>query len=872
MLKMSFGSRVSMIALSAAVFAVPAAAQQAGPATDPATAGPAATPDAAQDAAPGAVASTDTAEDIVVTATTGERSRFRSSISVSQVSQEAISNFTPRSEAEVLRNIPGLQPSDTAGPGGNANIGVRGIPVSTGGSEYVALQEDGLPVTLFGDINFGNNDYWIRFDQNVERVEAVRGGSASTFTSQAPGAVINYLSKTGDRAGGSVAFSKGVGYRENRVDFDYGAPISDTLRFHVGGYARNGGGLTNERFNILRGYQIKANVTKDFADNRGYIRLNFKRLDEQAPTNTTSPSFATLDGNKVTGFDPLPTFDGRDGSSYSVNQRSFQSLDRDGQVRNAEVQGIHPRITAIGGQFHYALSDVITIDDSMRYSDMSGNFTTQFLNVTNRVNTTPVPTGFSSCLVPASSGFSANGVVGSCVNGQVVGQIRYAAGPNRGQVYTGTYVNNNPNINVRMRDMNSFANNLSLSGKFDAVGGKVTATAGWFHMSQNIVQDWHVNRQFSELNGEDAAPLELFSATGRQLTAAGQAGFNDNWGSCCARSVDLTYTDDAGFLSAGYERGGLNLDASVRFDSIKGEGTALGGVAGRNYTVTAGLGTATLPSLVPGGTAERIDYRDDYVSWSVGALYAFDTSTSVFLRASRGGRFNADRRVLSGNFNADGSLNAQGKSTSVNFLNQQEIGVKQRGDLFAGNYSVEVTGFRSTLTENNYDFTRINNPAPNNDPNISNDYRSYGVEFTGRFNLGAFRLAADATYIDSKIRDSATAALVGNRPGGIPRFIFLVSPSYDAGIVAGGLSFSGQTSVPLDDFNLFKVKGSTFVNGFVKVRPVERVELGLNANNLFDTLGYRGGGNLIPLSSTSAIFQNQAVYGRTVTASIRYNF
>ncbi|MET0374698.1 MAG: TonB-dependent receptor plug domain-containing protein, partial [Rhizorhabdus sp.] len=219
-------------------------------------------------------------DDIVVTATSGERSRFRSSISVSQISQEAIQNFTPRSEAEVLRNIPGLQPSDTAGPGGNANIGVRGIPVSTGGSEYVALQEDGLPVVLFGDMNFGNNDYWLRFDQNVQRVEAVRGGSASTFSSQAPGAVVNYLSKTGDKAGGQVAYSNGLGYREHRVDFDYGAPIDDTTRFHIGGYARNGGGLTNENFNILRGYQIKANLTKDFADNRGFIRLNFKRLDE----------------------------------------------------------------------------------------------------------------------------------------------------------------------------------------------------------------------------------------------------------------------------------------------------------------------------------------------------------------------------------------------------------------------------------------------------------------------------------------------------------------------------------------------------------------------------------------------------------------
>jgi outer membrane receptor protein involved in Fe transport len=793
-------------------------------------------------------------DDIVVTATSGERSRFRSSISVSQISQEAIQNFTPRSEAEVLRNIPGLQPSDTAGPGGNANIGVRGIPVSTGGSEYVALQEDGLPVVLFGDMNFGNNDYWLRFDQNVQRVEAVRGGSASTFSSQAPGAVVNYLSKTGDKAGGQVAYSNGLGYREHRVDFDYGAPIDDTTRFHVGGYARNGGGLTNENFNILRGYQIKANLTKDFADNRGFIRLNFKRLDEQAPTNTTTPSLATYSGTKITGFAPLPTFDGRDGSSYSIYNRSFQYLDYDGGgVKNAEVQGIHPRVTGIGAQIHYDLTDNITIDDSIRYQWINGNFTTQFINVATRTG--------------------AGGVIGSTVNGSTVGSLRYAAGPNVGQVYTGTYVNTNPNINTLMKNMNNFVNNLTLNGKFDVGPGKATVTTGVFLMKQNIVQDWHVNRQYSELNGENAAPLDLFSTTGTQLTAAGQAGFNDNWGSCCARRVDLTYTDTAPFLQVGYELGGLNLDASVRYDSVHAEGTAQGGVAGPTTRVADALGSALIPSLVLSNTVENIDYTDHYVSWSLGALYAFDTSTSVFARASRGGRFNADRRVLSGNFNADGSLNAQGQSTSVNFLNQQEIGLKQRGGVFGGSYSVEITGFHSTLTENNYDFTRISLPAPNNDPNISNGYRSYGIEFTSRVTAGNFHLAADATYSNSKITSSGTAALVGNRPGGLPEFLFVVSPSYDAGIVAFGVSVNGQTSTKSDDFNLYTIKGSTFVNGFVTVRPVERVELGLNVNNLFDKLGFRGGGSLSPiLSSSSAVFSNTALYGRTVTGSVRYRF
>jgi outer membrane receptor protein involved in Fe transport len=178
---------------------------------------------------------------------------------------------------------------------------VRGIPVSTGGSEYVGLQEDGLPVTLFGDIAFGNNDYWIRFDNNVDKVEAVRGGSASTFSSQAPGAVINYVSKTGTQDGGSVGLSQAINYRETRVDFDYGGHLSDSVRFHVGGYVVDGNGPTHLPYTAEKGYQIKANITKELADGKGYIRLNFKRLDDQEPTYTSMPALATLSGNKITG-------------------------------------------------------------------------------------------------------------------------------------------------------------------------------------------------------------------------------------------------------------------------------------------------------------------------------------------------------------------------------------------------------------------------------------------------------------------------------------------------------------------------------------------------------------------------------------------
>ncbi len=187
---------------------------------------------------------------IVVTASGRNKAQINSSISVTSVTSQLIEDFKPSSEAELLRMIPGIQVAGTSGPGGNSNIAVRGLPVATGGAPFVQLQEDGLPVVLFGDIQFGNNDYWTRFDASVASVEGVRGGTAATFASQAPGAVINYISHDGAREGGYLQLNKGLGFQETRADFRYGGDLTDTIRFHIGGFFKSGRGPLRADYNV----------------------------------------------------------------------------------------------------------------------------------------------------------------------------------------------------------------------------------------------------------------------------------------------------------------------------------------------------------------------------------------------------------------------------------------------------------------------------------------------------------------------------------------------------------------------------------------------------------------------------------------------
>jgi outer membrane receptor protein involved in Fe transport len=64
--------------------------------------------------------------------------------------------------------------------------------------------------------------------------------------------------------------------------------------------------------------------------------------------------------------------------------------------------------------------------------------------------------------------------------------------------------------------------------------------------------------------------------------------------------------------------------------------------------------------------------------------------------------------------------------------------------------------------------------------------------------------------------------------------------------------------------------GYTMVNPFVQFRPADRVELMVNANNVFNTLAFFE----VTQASVPAngVGQARVANGRTITASLRYDF
>lgn len=831
-----FYACASAAALASAMIAVPSFAQDAAQA------------DAAE-TVPEAVG----LDAIVVTASGRDKTQLNSAVSVSSISADTILAIRPTSEAEVFRAIPGIQVAGTSGPGGNSNIAVRGLPVATGGSPFVQIQEDGLPTVLFGDIQFGNNDYWTRFDASVANVEGVRGGSAGTFASQAPGAVINYISHTGKQEGGFVSVNRGIGYDETRADFRYGGPINDTLYFHVGGFVKNGRGPLKADYTVSDSFQIKGSLTKEFGEGRGYFRMLVKVADTQEPNYTGAPALATINGKQVTDIRAYPGFDGRDSSNYSIYNQDFLIYNRDGNLERTKMDGITTQAQSFGGQFHYEFDGGLSVDNNIRYTDMSGAFASPFLN-TARTST----------------------VLGSTVNGRTVAAIRYASGPKAGQLFTDAYLDNNVNVRTNIRDIGSFANDLTLAGKFDVATGKLTTRAGLFYMNQKIAMDWHVNKSLRELNGDNPSQLDLFDSAGNKLTQAGTAGYNNNWGDCCARDYDLSYANTAPYVALDFDHDQFGLDGSVRFERVKASGYAIGG--GSEFPINSS--GVTIPAITANGVRENLNYTRSYTSWTVGALFKATPNITIFARTSRGGRFNSDRQTLGGKIRNDGALctsgdigrngcTADGVTPSVDFVTQHELGVKGRGDLLGGRFTMEMTLLKGNFKQSTFELSATRCPGGAGGCVIDAKFKSTGAEFFATYRNGGFSFTGNATY--SKAKRQSAGATTFTRSPNLPDLIYTASANYDIGEIATlGLAMTGQTSA-IDDA-LFEYPGKAIFNPSLRVYPVQNLELGLQVYNVFDTFDLRGNGGIADASVTPTVIGGAPALGRTVSASVRYNF
>lgn len=520
-------------------------------------------------------------ERVVVTGTAVGASKMKSSNSVSSMELDTILNNAPTSAAEVLRSVPGLR-AESSGGEGNANITVRGLPISAGGSRYVQMQEDGLPVLQFGDFNFTTPDSFVKIDGTLDHLEVVRGGAASTLATNSPGGIINFISKNGQDKGGSIGISRGLGYDETRVDFDYGGQISDRTRYFIGGSYRSGEGIRRTGVNSEDGGQVRGNITHEF-DN-GFVRVSFKHLDDKSPTALPVP--VQVKNGQIS---EIPGIDPRKVSFYSPYWVPDVVLNKNNSHSATNVNdGLRVRSDSIGLESSFNLGNGWKLSENFRTSQNSGRFTGIFAGD----------------------------------NGQV-GNYVIASGPNAGQAYNGRAFSAVV-FNTSIDKAGNTLSDTKLAKTFEVYGGKLTTTGGLYLSDQKLGLTWNFNQYLMQATGDKPALLKTASATPGLIGPA--------FGACCSRAIDVDYKTTSPYLNLGWESGPLNFDASVRQDRQRASGTA------NIATANAGGALQYQP-----GTVQRVDYSLNHTSYSVGGNYQLQKNLAVFARVSEGVAFNADR-------------------------------------------------------------------------------------------------------------------------------------------------------------------------------------------------------------------------------------
>lgn len=798
------------------------------------------------DTAPGKPAMA--AAPVMTTGVARARDRLDSATSTSTLSESDIQLIGARSATEIFRSIPGMRAEATGGEG-FGNISIRGLPIALGGAKFLQIQENGIPTLEFGDIAFATADQWLRPDLNLMGVQAIRGGSASTFASNSPGGIVNLIDRTGETEGGSLMASVGLDYNSQRVDFTYGGHVSSDLRFQVGGFYRTSSGARETGFDGFKGGQFKFNVTKEF--NGGFVRIYGKLLDDKTVPAPYSPVKVTGSGDNPV-YSNLPGFDYGTDTLFSRNIATNVRLDQGNQLSaHPFSEATRSKMKSIGIEAKFEV-DGWTINEKFRFADISGHVIQPY-TLSNAMSALPFRSIDSAAVIMGM--FRAN-------------TARWATGPNAGQVIANPAALNGNGLlalvttqDVAINDLNNAINDIRASKVWDFGNGELTFTAGYYKSSQNIDLSWMWSTTVSDVVGGGNANLINLAAGPFPLTQNGYVAYGAAMiGGLRHDRFDLSYNTDAPYGSVNYKLGKLSVGASLRYDFGRARGHLYGtSLAGSVPYVTYdvdGNQSISLPetkvSAFDYSKPGLVNYNYRYASYSLSANYRMADDFSLFARYSRGGRANADR-IMFANFVSPTTGKILVPGAAFDPVQQAEGGVKYRG----AHFEAYVTGFWAKTREHNITLDRA--------------YRAYGVEFETAYRRGVFSLIGGATWTKAKITaDYLNQANVGNTPKHQADLIFQLTPKVDTELFTFGTNVVGTTSSYAGDTNQLKMPGFVQVNAFAQFRPISGVTLMVNANNLFDKRGLvEVDGDFIP---TNNVLTARTINPRTISGSVRFDF
>lgn len=768
-------------------------------------------------------------KEVVVTGSSNPRSKLESSIAITTLGAKAIESRAPISTADILQTIPGFVVETSGGEVGN-NLFARGIP-SAGAYEYVQIQEDGLAVFEDGALQFANADNWYRLDETVSKMEAVRGGSASIFASNAPGGIVNFISKTGQNEFQGKAKLTVGDYGLFRTDLNLGgALVKDKLFFNVGGFYRADDGIRKTGFTANKGGQVKMNLTYKF-DDGGYLRLNYKKLDDRNTFYLPIPlksNNGKVEG--VAGFNP------NYGTLTSVNFSHLSVPQYGGGTFNADLEdGVHPVVDAIGAEFKKKISDKVTLKNAFRNTKIDLNYNAIY-----------------------SSG-------GPWTQDGYATDVQKLAPANTGDL-SYTYVDNNtaldPNALIMRADhwyihkqMENFANNLSFN--FDLK--PVNLTVGYYYSNWKSKQYWNWSNYLVDVTDNPRLVNVNNTASGIAHTWNGIERIT--W---LERDAETKGKLNDFYVDAEIQAtDNLTFNAGVRYDKNVYSGYRDNARFGAENLGVLDNNTADdAVTTIQGNPYTYWKYDVSEFSYTAAGNYKFNENMASYIRYSHGFRSPIEESFYD---------NAKDLSKLENtFVNQLELGYKYANSFL----SVNANLFHMNLK--NVAFTDI--LADGTSENKFADVNNLGLEVETNLRYSIARLNFNFTVQNPEYdnftgqnADGSTFNFNGNTARRIPKFFCVIRPEVDI-----TKRLSGYAQYSYFDKKYTNQDNKQVLPAFKEVGAglsyiVNNLRFAVDGTNLFNEIGLTEGN---PRQSTSDtdVFLARPILGRAFRFSVAINF
>lgn len=216
-------------------------------------------------------------EEIVVTANRVPSEAETVGSSVTVIGREEIERRHQSTVLDLLRTVPGLEVSQSGGPGTVASVFIRGA-----NSNHTLVLVDGVRVTNTS----GGFDFSALRADNVERIEVLRGPQSTLYGSEAIGGVVSITTRQG-RTGFHAELDARAGShdtREGRISLDggtsrldYSLVVADRQTDGVSAASESRGNTEEDPYSDLSASaRLGANVLGD-----GRIDLVLRRVEAE---------------------------------------------------------------------------------------------------------------------------------------------------------------------------------------------------------------------------------------------------------------------------------------------------------------------------------------------------------------------------------------------------------------------------------------------------------------------------------------------------------------------------------------------------------------------------------------------------------------